>query len=171
MICNWRCGAKFIVNTLTAVRFSFTATTSQSSWFQIKNTHYNKCLALREQGRRPAPLFALNNCDASSTKQSWQLTSSNQLKLSYNGNCLTYSFATGIKLQPCNTSNQNQQWLCVGNKLRLKSKLLYLFPFMYSGMPYGYNIRPLWYSCSYKSCFWSRFDTGLSVCSNGTSYS
>ena len=114
-----------------------------------------------------APDLTLENCDRNSPRQLWQYTSGDQLKLSYNGMCLTYDSTTEIHFQPCTTLNENQRWRCIGNKLKLRTKLQYLVSFMYSGLPYGYNIKALWY-CAFDSCSWSRFDTGLSVCSNGT---
>jgi hypothetical protein len=41
--------------------------------------------------------------------------------------------------------------------------------FMYSGMPFGYNVITR-RSCRFRNCAWSRFGSGLSVCDNGMFY-
>jgi hypothetical protein len=116
-------------------------------------------------GFRRLPLtFTLDTCDQNSARQLWQWTSDGQLKLNHNGNCLTYDRSKSIHFQPCTTSSRNQQWSCVGNKLKLRFNTQYLVSFMYSGMPFGYNVKTVWYCAS---CAWSRLGTGLSVCDNG----
>ena len=116
--------------------------------------------------RRPAPTFTLDTCDQNSARQLWQWTSDGQLKLNHNGNCLTYDWFKPIHFKPCMTSNRNQQWSCVGNRLKLRFSTQYLLPFMYSGLPFGYNVLTRRH-CPYASCTWTRFGTGLSVCDNG----
>ena len=156
---------------LTIVFKLFTETISQNPSIQIKNSAFNKCLALRDKSklqsfyRRFAPTMTLETCDRNSTRQLWQWTNYNQLKLKYNGNCLTYGWSKGIHFQSCSVSNRNQRWSCDGNKLKVNGN--FLVAFMYSGLPFGYNIFAKG-SCRYKRfCSWSRLGSGLAVCDNG----
>jgi hypothetical protein len=151
-----------------------TETTSQNSWIQIKHSAFNKCLALRDKSkltlgyRRIAPVMTLDTCDRNSGRQLWQWTDDNQLKLKYNGACLTYDWSNSIHFQPCSASNQKQRWSCSGNKLKTSSNpSRFLVAFAYSGLPFGYNVNARLSCFGKRSCAWSRLGSGLTVCDNG----